>query len=301
MIKRIFYFNITYACDSNCVFCYSHNTKHDSKPRGEIRAEDFKKYLTDNSAALDDRVILNGGEPLLHSEINEILRFLNELGCETVIFTNGRKMRNLDFAFLCDNFRFVVPVHGRESSHDEITRVRGSFSETLRSMEYFVNRKAAGNSLDLKVILNSKMAESAEAFYKTIRELKKIPFDNALHITSMAETIVSQKNGYFKMDKALERRLTYDLFNFLSEDNRPVKVFDSCVGSFASLSEATVKKYDRKIVVFAKDFSHEEKITLSKNSCPSEDGCQNRDFCLSSALEYKVLEFYKGKVYENLE
>ena len=41
-IKRIFYTNITYGCNSNCVFCYSHNTKHIKDTYNEVsRKLDF--------------------------------------------------------------------------------------------------------------------------------------------------------------------------------------------------------------------------------------------------------------------
>ena len=38
-IKRIFYTNITYGCNSNCVFCYSHNTKHIKDTYNEVSKE----------------------------------------------------------------------------------------------------------------------------------------------------------------------------------------------------------------------------------------------------------------------
>lgn len=46
---KIYYFNITYTCNSSCVFCYSHNTIHTGRVHKEIELDDFEDYLNRNN------------------------------------------------------------------------------------------------------------------------------------------------------------------------------------------------------------------------------------------------------------
>lgn len=191
-MKRIFYFNVTYTCNSNCVFCYSHNTIHSGKLHNEIGNEQFVEYLRRHSANKTDRVIINGGEPFLHSSIINILKSLKEFGCETLIYTNGRLLYKYDLTFLDENYRFIIPIHGYEKLHDSITRVKGSFADTIKSFDYI---KTLNCLIDVKIILNSVMANNESEVEETLRILEQFPVNHAIHITKMADTIVSQKNN----------------------------------------------------------------------------------------------------------
>ena len=93
----IHYFNITYTCNSNCIFCYSHNTIHSGNVHKEISYIDFTDYLTRKKVCSHDRVIINGGEPFLHTQIIDILKFLEGIKCEVLIYTNGRLLTKYDF------------------------------------------------------------------------------------------------------------------------------------------------------------------------------------------------------------
>lgn len=78
-VKRIFYTNITYGCNSICLFCYSHNTKHSKVSHNEISKKQLVDYWNNMKVCSDDRVIINGGEPFIHSEIEDILLLLKNI------------------------------------------------------------------------------------------------------------------------------------------------------------------------------------------------------------------------------
>ena len=71
MKKNVYYFNINYLCDNKCIFCYSHNTNN-LKTESIITLKEIIKTINKYKISEKDRLILNGGEPLLHKEINEI-------------------------------------------------------------------------------------------------------------------------------------------------------------------------------------------------------------------------------------
>ena len=160
-VKRIFYFNVNYACNNRCVFCYSHNTRV-AKKYEELTLEEMLHYLDHKHPAYLDRVIVNGGEPLLHSEIASMLSALQKYLCEVLVYTNGRLLKELPDDVLALPIRYVVPVHGCQTVHDAVTRVPGSYEDTLQSISYV--RSYPNCVMDIKVIINPNMIESDEIF-----------------------------------------------------------------------------------------------------------------------------------------
>ena len=301
MKKRIFYFNITYGCNNNCIFCYSHNTRHDSKIYNELKLDSFKEYLKKNAVTSDDRIILNGGEPLMYSKFKDMLAILKKIGCETVVFTNGRLLDSIDLYTLNNKFRFVVPIHGDEKLHDKITKVKGSYRETILAMKKF-NDSDIKCRLDLKIILNQGMIESKDIFDKILNSLDNIYFNDSVHITKMADTIVSEKNNCLSMDdNNTVSYYTNLLFNHFSRKNYNIKLFDTCIKDINMSKCSNFNRLQYSVDINGKDYAHEEIIETYRNLSECANNCEKADYCLSSVFDYKVLEFSKGKFYENME
>lgn len=285
-IKRIFYTNITYGCNSNCVFCYSHNTKHIKDTYNEVSKESLVEYWNRMCVTKNDRIIINGGEPLLHTEFKDILAATQKYGCEVLIYTNGRLLSTLDTSILISNYRFVVPIHGHEELHDNITRVRGSYQEMIEG----VNRLASSKALvDLKVIINNQMAIYREKYLKTLDSLCQLPDINAVHITKMADTILSQRNQCPSVIPEMSSRCTKGLFDYF-KNKCVVKLFDTCIREIVSDNSIVVNELGQEIKVFFKDAQHEFALNLEKPYLRCMDTCKYKDICQSAVGEYTVLE-----------
>lgn len=291
---NIFYFNITYSCDSNCVFCYSHNTIHTGHIHKEITANDFIEYLNENNVLKSDRVIINGGEPFLHSDIISILQSLLEIGCEVLIYTNGRNIKKYDLNFLTSNYRFIIPIHGHRTLHDKITRCEGSFDSMLEGLSHLNSYKC---KIDIKVILNPLMIESDEEFFKTLYEIEKLPFNNSIHITKMADTIISKKNNLSSVSNDLAAHYTKIIFEHFANKNYVLKMFDTCV---KDINVEGFENRDLSLNVLFKDHKTQWHFDFytPEDDCRKE--CRNRDYCQSAVGNYTVLE-YNEKFYIGLE
>lgn len=291
---NIYYFNITYTCNSSCVFCYSHNTIHSGHIYNEISPDEFVKYLREQQVQKSDRVIINGGEPFLHSEILTILKSLCDFGCEVLIYTNGRCLNNFDLSFVTENFRFVIPIHGYKILHDKITRCEGSFTEMASSMQYLSSLRC---KVDIKIILNPFMISSQEEFDKTLKDIDCLIFNNAVHITKMADTIISQKNGIPSVSNASVAKFNRILFNHFSNRKSVLKFFDTCI------KELPVVDFDNRSIPIKVHFK-DAKTQWDFNFYTPEDECRHlcpkRDFCQSAVGNYTVLE-YDGSFYKGLE
>lgn len=300
MNKRVFYFNVTYSCNNACVFCYSHNTRLEKQPYNEMAMAAFYEYLKCNQVSSGDRVVLNGGEPLLHSNINEMLEILDTIGCEVVVFTNGRLLNRINNQSLNEKFRFVVPIHGSERLHDEITRAKGSYGETVMAMKHLTD-SSNGSLIDLKIIINNSMIITDKSFEECLYAFDEVPINNAVHITKMADTIVSRRNGCVSLSNDNVSRYTRILLEHFLEKKRAVKIFDTCIKTINWLESSKVEKFCYPIEMKGKDFRKEEDIKLFRKPCKCYKDCSNSKLCLSSVSEYKVLEFFGGKVYESME
>lgn len=219
-LKKIFYFNVIYSCNSRCVFCYSHNTRN-IENHNAISFADFVEYLNAQKISAADRVIINGGEPLLHKSLSDMLNFLAEVGCEVLIYTNGRLLAEKNFPALNKNFRFVIPIHGDKKIHDNATRIKGSFDETLRGLESLTARQ---NCLtDLKIIVNSEFATKILRG-DSLQFLQEIPFNHALQITKMADT-----NHCPSVENPVAAECCAALVEEFFKRGCPIKIYDTCV------------------------------------------------------------------------
>jgi len=295
---RIFYSNITYGCDSHCVFCYSHNTWHQGLSHNEIEIDSFIDYLHDNNICVQDRVIVNGGEPLLHSRLEEIFEQLNQIGCEVLVYTNGRSLKKLNMKSVSSMFRFVVPIHGFCELHDKIVGVKNSYYETIDGLQHVVEYNKC--KIDIKIIINGKIIEDEKFFKKTIESLDKVPFNGAVHITKMADTIISKKNNLKSIDEDVASYYTKELFEYFLGARR-IKIFDTCIKSLEKYlqNDIEVRRLPEKVLF--KDYNQDFILNLKKQVLNCANRCKWSTICQSAKDEYTVLEFEGNDIYIELE
>ena len=284
---NVFYFNITYTCNSNCVFCYSHNTIHSGRIHNEIELDDFVNFLKSQNVQSTDRVIINGGEPFMHSNIIHILKSLLYFKCEVLIYTNGRCLENYDFSFMTSNYRFVIPVHGFRELHDMITQSPGSYDEMVRGINHLTQYSC---KIDIKVIINPDMISSMLIFNQTLSSLDDLRFNNAVHITKMADTIISKKNGLPSIDNREASFYTKQLFEHMKKREVIIKLFDTCV------KEIKIESCEDRVIplnVLFKDSKSSRNIALDEPNWSCRKRCPKSRFCHSAVYNYTVLEYNK--------
>lgn len=82
-------FEIIHTCPNNCKFCSSNSSIGATKI---ISLDTFKKtiaHFMENGGI--EEISISGGEPFLHPDIMEMIRFCKSLNIRTVIFTSGIK------------------------------------------------------------------------------------------------------------------------------------------------------------------------------------------------------------------
>lgn len=290
-MKRIFYLNITYGCNSNCVFCYSHNTRHNGISHHNLSIDAMLAYLREYNITEHDRIIINGGEPLLHPDIIEMLQSIREFNCETLIYSNGRLLEKLPLNIFNDKFRFIIPWHGPQEVHDIVTGVNGSYCETMQGITYMLNSHA---HMELKIIINKNMIAQKD-IESSISALEQIPMSSlyAVHLTKVDDTIISKQNNYPHLRRTDVALPTSKFFNYCVSQVNVIKIFDTCLAKM-TLPVNELPPLDEEYSVFFKDWNHSWPIKLKARHPGCFLNCPYRSYCLSAVNNYTALEYNNG-------
>lgn len=296
IMKRIFYFNITYKCNSACIYCYSHNTNVNAE-RKDITLKNFIRFCKKYNIGKQDRVILNGGEPFLCEDIEHILNLLYTIGCEILVYTNGRLLSRANDYLHGHNIRIIIPIHGYEGLHDKITGRKGNFRETFDGITKLQNSGFDGK-IDYKIILNQMMCENELSWERCKELFVMLNNYNATHITKMDRTIVSERNSVPILDRVGLAEYTKQIFQLFALKGNEIKIFDTCVKKISQLIDmkGVVKNKLTDYCVYAGDYCHDEILSLDKSvsSYKACLHCNLRKVCMSAVKSYRVLKYKNG-------
>nr|WP_319571255.1 radical SAM protein [uncultured Draconibacterium sp.] len=136
--SKIVWIPLTYQCNNKCSWCYAPTTLSHSfdKVLTEKKEDEFLRLLKDLKTK---KIVLIGGEPTLYKNIINFISKIIAQGIGVGMVSNGRLLSNYEFTKkLYDSGLSTVTVSIEGSNnliHDEITQVKGSFSESIKGIE----------------------------------------------------------------------------------------------------------------------------------------------------------------------
>lgn len=129
---------LTFRCQNNCVHCYA-GGPHETP---ELTTDEWKKVIDQLHNIGVFLFTFTGGEPTLREDLPELLRYAQEKGTVTGLITNGRRLRNKEYVqkLVDAGLDFVqITLESHDPAiHDSITRVRGSWQETVEGIKNIV-------------------------------------------------------------------------------------------------------------------------------------------------------------------
>lgn len=128
---------ITRECNFTCRNCFSRSSAGRAGRHASYKS--VLNYLRENENRFI-RVLLTGGEPFLHPDIESFLD-LPQLfsNCGFVINTNGSVASNLDSKLIENNWLCAISLHGTEPSHNRYTS-SSSFRSVVATIERLASR-----------------------------------------------------------------------------------------------------------------------------------------------------------------
>lgn len=122
---------INNKCNLKCRHCYI-----EESAIKELSMEQIRDILNEFEAMQGLRVLITGGEPLLHPRFNEINDMLHDYLFRKVLFTNGLFLKKEILKTLNVN-EIQISLDGLEDAHDAI-RGKGTFRHALEAVRLSV-------------------------------------------------------------------------------------------------------------------------------------------------------------------
>lgn len=160
--RPIVVWNITRTCNLKCVHCY--NDSGVGKPSNEVSTEEAKAVLEDLAGFGVPSVLFSGGEPLMRTDLFELIAYAGQLGLRTVISTNGTLIsRDVAKEIKKQGVSYVgISLDGIGKINDMFRGAEGAFD---RAVEGIRNCRNAGVRVGLRLTLTKRNVQDLEALF----------------------------------------------------------------------------------------------------------------------------------------
>ncbi len=148
---------VTDRCNLDCAYCTEYDN---SRPHPSL--DDLKKWIRKIRELGTMRIALVGGEPLVHPNIVELVRFCRELGFATSLTTNGFLLTRKLVGELEDAGLQVMQISVDRMTPSPITKK--SFKTILPKLDYFRDSKI---SLHITGVICADTLPESEAVLET--------------------------------------------------------------------------------------------------------------------------------------
>lgn len=169
------------ACNCRCVMCDIWKANAD---RREISAADLDRHLGAIRRLRVRRVMLTGGEPLLHSNLWALCDRLKAQRIRITLVTTGLLLARhaADIVRCCDDV--VVSVDGDRDAHDAIRRVRGGF-DCIAAGVAALRARSIGVPITGRTVVQK---ENFRHLRSTVRAARELALD---HLSFLAADVSS--------------------------------------------------------------------------------------------------------------
>lgn len=149
--KPVVVWNVTRACNLNCVHCYARAV--DRTHEKELTREQGLALIDDLDAFGVPVILFSGGEPLMRPDLVELAKHAVSKGMRAVISTNGtlitpkkaKELKNIGLSYV------GVSLDGMEAVNDRFRGKKGAFQDALAGIR---NCQEAGLKVGLRFTIN---------------------------------------------------------------------------------------------------------------------------------------------------
>ncbi len=171
---RIIAFEVTRTCNLACRHCRG-NSRNELYP-DELTLREIRAILDNVASFSKPLIIITGGEPLIRTDIFNILDYAISLGLRTVLATCGHFLADETVCKLIETgvSRISVSLDGATSGvHDDFRGVPGAFEKALKGME---TAKRYGLDFQINSTLTALNIDDLEALYERAVSIGAVGF-----------------------------------------------------------------------------------------------------------------------------
>ncbi|SHH25225.1 Radical SAM superfamily enzyme, MoaA/NifB/PqqE/SkfB family [Caloranaerobacter azorensis DSM 13643] len=146
---------LTNKCNLNCKHCYNADLR---KSNDDITLYDAKKAIDDMKDNNVTNIQFLGGEPLLYSNITDIIKKCTDNGITSWINTNGTLIDNGYAKSLVEAGvrTFIFSIDGPNKSINDEIRGEGSFNKAIKGLEAILRNKKENMLVTINTIVSKK-------------------------------------------------------------------------------------------------------------------------------------------------
>lgn len=153
---------ITDRCNLRCRHCYI-----TEKAPKELAVKQITDTLKEFEEMQGLRLMITGGEPLLHSNFDEINKALPDFFIRKVLFTNGLLL-NKDLLRSLNVDEIQISIDGLEKGHDSL-RGAGTFSKAVKAVRL---TKEMGIEVSVATMVHAKNLDDFDGMEKLFSDLE---------------------------------------------------------------------------------------------------------------------------------
>jgi radical SAM protein with 4Fe4S-binding SPASM domain len=144
---------ITDKCNLSCGHCYCGAPGHT-----ELTPDHIKEILDEFSLMQGLRLLITGGEPLMHSRFDEVNSLLRDYPFRKILFTNGILLeKHIGKSLHADEIQ--ISIDGMKNGHEAI-RGAGTYRKVLKAAEAALS---AGIPVSVSTMVHSKNLDEFDA------------------------------------------------------------------------------------------------------------------------------------------
>lgn len=172
----LFSYYVTHRCNLNCRYCSDGNgEKFSSDKIRELETDEAKRLITVMSRAADT-LDVTGGEPLLRSDLGELLAHAKECRMRTVLNTKGIGLEKRPDV-IGNSDVIVISIDSLDS--ERLSALTGGETSHLNTLEYLVKNR---NKIKSSIIISSVATASNLSDIREILDYSEA-HDLAFHIS----------------------------------------------------------------------------------------------------------------------
>ncbi|MCK5288755.1 MAG: radical SAM protein [Candidatus Omnitrophica bacterium] len=140
-------FEITQKCNQDCKFCYNVWKENELYPKNELALSKIKSLFLKLTKEIPlKQIAISGGEPLLRTDLVEVVVFFNSLGISVSLATNGlflneKLIEKLILAGV-KNFDLTL-LSSSAKEHNELSGNENSFETVCKSIPTIIKYKSS--------------------------------------------------------------------------------------------------------------------------------------------------------------
>lgn len=257
---------VTNQCNSNCIMCPDSDIVRMGKENVDINKLIEYVRCIPNDARY---ITITGGEPgMLKKDLNVLLRECKQClpDTEFLLLSNGRVFSNTEYVdefaeSIPSNIRVGIPLYAdNEEEHDNITRAKGSFRQTLTGIRNLIERNI---DIEIRIVVlkkNYKLLENIASFIT--REIPQVKMVNIMALEMLGNSFKNKNEVWINFE---------DINEYLYR--ACIKLIKS--GIITNLYNFPLCNLNEKLYTLAHRSITDYKVRY-KEEC---NGCQAKDIC----------------------